>query len=363
MAGLYIHIPFCHSKCIYCDFYSMPQNDRLDALLETFPREYALRKNEITEPFTTVYNGGGTPSLVEPEKLARLCLSLPTTDAEEFTIEVNPEDVTADRIREWREIGINRVSMGIQSFDDNELRSIRRRHSADDARNAIDLLLTAGIGNISCDLIYGLPGQSVESWKKSLTRLLSYHLPHISAYCLSYEPGTALYARMTAGKVAPTDDETLEQMYSVLCQETALAGYEHYEISNFALPGIRSKHNSSYWTGTPYLGLGPGAHSFDGKTRRFNPGNIKDYIATADITVIDDETENQLFNDCLITALRTADGLDLNRLSTDLAKYILKTAKPFLDNGQMSLTAGNQLRISEPAWFRSDTILRELILV
>ncbi|MDE6703617.1 MAG: radical SAM family heme chaperone HemW [Muribaculaceae bacterium] len=362
MAGLYIHIPFCHSKCIYCDFYSMPQTARLDALLDALAREYELRRDEITAPFTTVYIGGGTPSIVDPAKLARLCKALPMSDAEEFTIEVNPEDVTAERIKAWRDIGINRISMGIQSFDDNELHAIRRRHSAADVMKALDMLLEGGINNISCDLIYGLPGQSLMSWQDSLKRLLDYRLPHISAYCLSYEPGTALHVRMSAGKVTPTDDETLEIMYSNLCRATADAGYEHYEISNFSLPGMRSRHNSSYWTGTPYLGLGPGAHSYDGKTRRFNPGKLKEYIDSASITVVDEETENERFNDLLITALRTADGLDFSELTPERAEYLNNAVKPFIANGQIITNEIGRLRISEAAWFRSDAILRELII-
>lgn len=363
MAGLYIHIPFCHSKCIYCDFYSMPPTDRLDALLDALPREFELRKTEIAEPFTTIYIGGGTPSIVHPSKLAQLCKTLPISDIEEFTIEVNPEDVTTERIKAWRDIGINRISMGVQSFDDNELREIRRRHTAVDSIKAIENLLEGGIENISCDLIYGLPGQTLASWQRSLSQLISFRLPHISAYCLSYEPGTALYARMTAGKITPTDDDTLTAMYSLLCHLTADAGYEHYEISNFALPGMRSRHNSSYWTGTSYLGLGPGAHSFDGRIRRFNPGNLKAYLESESITVIDEELEDERFNDTIITALRTADGLDLNNLTADRAGYISKAAAPFIADGQLIRTAGGNIRISESAWFRSDAILRELILV
>lgn len=363
MAGLYIHIPFCHSKCIYCDFYSMPQTDRMAAFLHALPREYERRKQEINEPFKTLYIGGGTPSIVEPAKLAGLCQSFPVSDIEEFTIEVNPEDVTPDRIKAWKEIGVNRISMGIQSFSDVELREIRRRHTADDATKAIEQLLEGGIENISCDLIYGLPGQTIESWKLSLSRLLSFKLPHLSAYCLSYEPGTALYARMTAGKVQPTDDDTLAAMYALLCSETAAAGYEHYEISNFAVPGMRSQHNSSYWTATPYLGLGPGAHSFDGHTRRYNPGNLKEYLASGSITVIDEETDDESFNDKIITALRTSDGLNLSELKPEQAQYITEAVKPFVASGEILVTDRSRIRISEPAWFHSDTILRELIVV
>jgi oxygen-independent coproporphyrinogen-3 oxidase len=361
MAGLYIHIPFCHSKCIYCDFYSTPDLRHLDQLLDALGREYSRRRDEISEKFNTVYFGGGTPSIIPPEKLSRLCAALPVGNAEEFTIEANPEDIDPEKIKTWREIGINRISMGLQSFDDRELAIIRRRHSASDAGRAIETLLAGGIRNISCDLIYGLPGQSLGSWERSLDRLLAYDLPHISAYCLSYEPGTALYARMTAGRIKPTDDEILEEMYTLLCARTANCGYEHYEISNFAKPGMRSRHNSSYWTSTPYLGLGPGAHSFDGSTRRYNTTDLKTYVETADITVIDEENDDQRFNDLIITSLRTSDGLDCDRLDSDQRDYIIRAARPFVADGSV-MTDGHRLRISEQAWFRSDAILREIII-
>ncbi len=361
MAGLYIHIPFCHSKCIYCDFYSTPRIDSLDQLLDALLREYQRRHDEISETFSTVYIGGGTPSIIPTDKLAQLLRSLPVGDAKEFTIEANPEDITSEAVKAWRDMGINRISMGIQSFDDIELKAIGRRHSADDAARAIETIIGHGITNISCDLIYGLPGQDAASWRRSLDRLLAYRLPHLSAYCLSYEPGTALYARMTAGKIRPTDDEALEEMYALLCRRAAEHGYEHYEISNFALPGMRSRHNSSYWTSTPYLGLGPGAHSFDGSVRRYNPGDLKTYITAADITVIDNENDDDRFNDVIITSLRTSDGLDLGKLTEKRRNYLIKTASPFVTDRSMIKT-GQNLRISEPAWFRSDAILRELIV-
>lgn len=363
MAGLYIHIPFCHSKCSYCDFFSTPDRRRVDELLDTLVREFEMRRGEIEEDFETVYIGGGTPSIIPAEKLQRLCSRLPVGRVKEFTIEVNPEDVDTEAVSAWREIGVNRVSMGIQSFDDQELAAINRRHDSRRATEAIECLRRCGIENISCDLIYGLPGQNLNSWQNSLEKLLSYKLPHMSAYCLSYEPGTALYARMTAGKITPTDDETLERMYGMLCAKTAEAGYEHYEISNFALQGMRSRHNSSYWTSSPYLGLGPGAHSFDGRVRRYNPSNLRAYIDGFPATVIDEENETERLNDKLITALRTDDGLDLNELTQAQARRLQEKTQVFIADGSMSLTPAGRLRISERAWFTSDAILRELIEV
>lgn len=362
MAGIYVHIPFCHSKCIYCDFFSTPNLTTSTDLIDALIREYNHRASELKEPVNTIYFGGGTPSIIAPQQLMRVCEALSISDVEEFTIEVNPEDVNPTVIKAWREMGVNRVSMGIQSFSDEELSAIGRRHSADDARRAIRYLLDGGITNLSCDLIYGLPGQSFESWQRSLSELISYHLSHISAYCLSFEPGTALYSRMTAGKITPTDDIILAQMYQYLCEAASLAGYEHYEISNFALPGMRSRHNSSYWNETPYLGLGPGAHSFDGAIRRYNTNDIKTYVKTAAITIIDEETADERFNDKLITSLRTIDGLDINTLDSERADYILKASAPFVTNGTMTLH-DHRLRIPETSWLRADAILRELIVI
>lgn len=362
MAGIYVHIPFCHSKCIYCDFFSTPNLKSSVRFVDSIVQEYHRRASELTEPIRTIYFGGGTPSILPTSLLAKIVEALPTEDVEEFTIEVNPEDVTREAVKGWRGLGVNRVSMGIQSFNDAELRIIGRRHTADDARRAIECLRSEGITNMSCDLIYGLPSQDIESWVKSLTELLLYQLPHLSAYCLSYEPGTALYARMLVGKVKPSDDDILEEMYVKLTELTGEYGYEHYEISNFSLPGMKSRHNSSYWDETSYLGLGPGAHSFDGKVRRYNRNDIKTYLDTADVTEIDEENENERFNDRLITTLRTANGLDIDKLTPPQAEYVIEVIKPFISTGSMTID-GKRIRISEKAWLRADAILRELIIV
>ncbi len=363
MAGLYFHIPFCTSKCTYCDFYSMPPRGRTEILVDALLSEYHHRCNEISEPFKTLYIGGGTPSLLPDNLLEKLVSGLNLHDIEEFTIEVNPDDVTSERVAAWKAIGINRISMGVQSFDDRQLKIIGRRHNATQAKVAIDTILNGGIINLTCDLIYGLPEQTIESWAYSLQQLLDYHLPHLSAYCLSYEPGTRLYAALTAGHITPTDDMVLQQMYYHLCSATLNAGYEHYEISNFAIPGYHSRHNSSYWDSTPYLGLGPGAHSFDGKTRRFNRPDLLNYLRCPDrFTTIDNENDNERYNDMLITALRTSDGLNISGLTSKQRENLLSAANHWLNSGDLRLD-GNRLTISEASWFISDSILRELIVV
>lgn len=362
---IYVHVPFCHSKCFYCDFYSTPDLRRMEALTERVVEEYRLRRDELgAAPAPTLYFGGGTPSILPESDFARLAGALFRPGwTEEFTIEVNPEDVTPLKAAFWRSQGVNRVSMGVQSFVDEELKAVNRRHSAKDAINAYRTLRAAGIENISCDLIYGLPGQTVGSFRYSVQTILTLYPEHISAYCLSYEPGTVLSRRLEEERIQAASDELIEGMFGILCRMLADAGYEHYEISNFARPGYRSRHNSAYWTGTPYLGLGPGAHSLDSKgIRRYNPSDIRAYVSSESfpVAIVDMEDETDRLNDCLITALRTADGLDLLTLEPAAREILMKSAAPFLSRGKLTLQ-GSTLRIPESAWLTSDAILRDLL--
>ena len=369
MAGLYIHIPFCHAKCSYCDFYSMPKNAAdIGSYIQALAREWELRIDEITEPFTTVYLGGGTPSIIPADSLRSLIETIGLENIAEFTIEANPEDVTADWVRSVRECGINRVSIGIQSFSDSELKAINRRHSGDDAEKALKILRDGGIGNISGDLIYGLPGQTVDSWQRSLDRLVEIGVEHISAYSLSYEPGTRLYAMLTAGKLTETDEDTVEKMYFRLTDTLRSAGFEHYEISNFSLPGKRALHNSSYWHFTPYLGLGTSAHSFDGAVRRVNRRGVKDYISDINsgntFYDIENESADELYNDYIITSLRTIEGIDkqsfADRFGEKALSALIKDASSFISAGKMTETP-ERLSITEDAFLVSDAILVRLI--
>lgn len=368
MAGLYIHIPFCHSKCSYCDFYSMPDTKYTDAYVDALIQEWHMRKSEISAPFTTVYIGGGTPSILPPEKLKRLVESLPCDNLTEFTIEANPEDVTIDYTRFISNLGINRVSIGIQSFSDTELKMINRRHSGKDAEEALLALRRGGIKNISGDLIYGLPGQTISSWQESLDRLVDSGVEHISAYSLSYEPGTQLHAMLSSGKIIETDEETVNEMYLRLTETLRKAGYEHYEISNFALPGKRAVHNSSYWHFTPYLGLGTAAHSFDGTTRRANRRGIAAFInaISAGNPFYDVETESadELYNDYIITALRTAEGINKQHFSDQFGAKaldsLLEESRQFINTGKI-IDTPTSVYIDEAAFLVSDSIFVELI--
>lgn len=365
MSGLYIHIPFCHAKCYYCDFFSMPTHDKVADLVDALICEWHARAEELPTSLNTVYIGGGTPSILPIEQFQRLIGAIQETqDVQEFTIEVNPEDVDGQRCDAWRRCGVNRVSMGVQTLDNQQLKNIGRRHTAAQAKAAAQTLARY-FDNISLDLIYGLPGQDIDSWRNSLDEMLDLQPQHFSAYCLSYEPGTRLYAMLSAGKITETDDDSIAQMYEILTSTAVWRGYEHYEISNFAVPGYRSRHNSSYWTGTPYLGLGPGAHSFDGKIRRYNPSNLRKYLdavkACGHAYEIDSEDDRDRLNDYIFTRLRTLEGIDPKRLTTPQLQRLLARANNIAPSDLV--ISDNAIYIPEKQWLRSDAIIRELLEV
>ena len=365
MGGLYIHIPFCHSKCAYCDFFSTPAHARIDEVVDAIGVEWRLRSHELDGLPHTIYIGGGTPSVLTSAQLERLCASVPVTDVvEEFTIEVNPEDVTAEKVEVWRRCGINRVSMGVQSFSDAELTAVGRRHDAATAVAAYETIRRGGIGNVSLDLIYGLPGQTVLSWRRSVDTLMGLHPEHFSAYSLSYEEGTRLTAMLHAGKLTETPEEDIVQMYAYLCSAAHDAGYEHYEISNFAMSGRRAVHNSRYWDFSAYVGLGPSAHSFDGSLRRVNTWRIKDYLEALAhgklACEIEEESDTDVLNDRIMVALRTSDGLDLRTLPTDVAEELRRRARAF-DSAHLTQST-HCLAIPESAFLTSDAIIREMLI-
>ena len=355
MAGLYVHIPFCQSKCIYCDFYSMPNrfhqvSEYVDALLI----EAVARREEVKgESITTVYVGGGTPSLLSEMLMEKLVTGLgrifDMSRVEEFTIEVNPDDVHVDYIRFLRSIGVNRVSMGVQSFRDEDLRLINRRHHAAQAISAVEAISAAGIENISIDLIYGIPGQSEEDWKKNVEKAISLKVNHISAYSLMYEHGTRLSTMRDKGLVEEVAEESVAAMYDILVIELHHAGYQHYEISNFCLPGYHSRHNSSYWNLTPYLGLGVAAHSYDGAVRRYNPSHLQDYLQAMKshqpFAKAEQCTESERYDEYVMLRLRTASGLGIEALqemfSPKFSDFFIRKAKVLLAQGLLCEKDGN----------------------
>ncbi|WP_295732282.1 radical SAM family heme chaperone HemW [uncultured Muribaculum sp.] len=370
MSGIYIHIPFCHSKCAYCDFFSIPEKKSREGFADAVSKEWDMRRHELSDSeITTIYVGGGTPSILTPGELEAIVSPIPKSSLSEFTVEANPEDVTAHWVSSMRSLGVDRISIGVQSLNDRELAAVGRRHTAAEALDAIETILRGGISNISADLIYGLPGQTIDTWRDSLERLLQRGITHLSAYALSYEQGTRLYAMLMTGKIKEIPQEVSEQMYDMLCKYTTRRGFTHYEISNFALPGKHSRHNSSYWDYTPYLGLGPGAHSFDGEMRRVNPPGVAAYIAAINsgktFYTVEEETTTDRINDLIITSLRTSHGLNQEAVekiggSKSLSE-LRKNADPFISSGRL-LCTDSTMRIPEKYWLISDAILRDLLL-
>ena len=367
MAGIYLHVPFCHSKCAYCDFYSIANPAKVDEYVNTVEQEYGQRVCELgSEMVSTLYFGGGTPSMLDTEHFSRLAGLLYSDSIEEFTIEVNPEDVTEDKVRLWCECGVNRVSIGVQSLIDEELRTVRRRHSAADALSAIKMLQDAGISNISGDLIYGLPGQTRQSWEYSLGTLLATGIKHLSAYCLSYEEGTLLYRMLCDGRINEMPDEETEYLYGLLCRRAAEAGFNHYEISNFALPGLHSRHNSNYWRGVAYLGLGPAAHSLDSVgIRRYNTAAVSEYINGCNaVGIVEAETDIDRVNDRIMTGLRTAEGIYLQDFKPEISCAILRQGMHWLETGHLHYIAeAGRVYIPEDKWLLADAVIRDLFVV
>lgn len=375
MAGVYVHIPFCKRRCIYCDFYSTTAEALKTTYASAVVAEARLRRGELIphECIKTLYLGGGTPSQIDPETMTILVNglreALPLNDLEEFTIEVNPDDVTPDYMERMKALGVNRVSMGVQSFVDDELRLIRRRHDAQGARHAVQAIRDAGINNISIDLIYGIPGQTIDTWRYSVDEAIALGVQHISAYNLSYEKGTPLWNMRERSEVTEVDEDTCVAMYQLLVERLRKAGYEHYEISNFSLPGYHSRHNSAYWDGTPYLGLGAAAHSFDGKVRRYNPADLQEYLdrIKEQAVAYDEEhlTTEEQYDETVMLALRTARGLDTaiihDRFGQDTYDYLMRQARQHIDAGRLT-ALGGQLRLAPEAVMLADAIIRDLFI-
>ena len=354
MAGIYVHIPFCKRKCIYCDFYSLACSAVvIDRYVAAVLREATLRRGELKGEVHTLYVGGGTPSLLNKEQFSALIKGLSSifdlSALQEFTIEVNPDDVTAELISIYKAAGVNRVSMGVQSFDDLDLRFINRRHTAQQALDAVKVMRQSGIQNTSIDLIYGIPGQTLDIWWRNVDKVASLGVQHISAYCLSYEEGTPLWHMRERGEVQEVDEDLSVKMFEILIDGLREACYEHYEISNFALPGYESKHNSSYWNGTPYLGLGAAAHSYDGVAERsYNPADLQRYMSCLESGQLPCTRERlsqaERYDEMVMLALRTARGLDATQLELHFGQAAAESfrarARRFLDAGMLQCEGG-----------------------
>ena len=378
MAGIYIHVPFCQSRCAYCDFYSTTLLRHRKAYVETVCHELRYRKSELgNEAVETIYFGGGTPSTLTTEEISRIVdtivdvYAIEKTEKLEITLETNPDDLTEEYVATLSGLPINRISMGIQSFHDRTLRLVGRRHTATEAIEAVRRCQRMGLTNISIDLIYGLPGETIADWTYSLDQALGLKVPHISAYHLTYEEDTQLWRMKELGIVAPISEEQSIEAFEILRAKLLGNGYEHYEISNFALPDCYSRHNSSYWKGTIYIGIGPGAHSYDGKSRRWNLGELGEYISTPHDEDVPHEVEHlttdEQYDERVITELRTARGIDLERLQMDFGNcyytHCLRCAEPYIHRGQLIHTADNHLRLTPESIFVSDAVMRDLLYV
>ena len=370
VAGIYIHVPFCQGRCIYCDFYSTTEGEEwksryVDALLA----ELRMRRDELSlARVHSIYIGGGTPSQLPARALSgilnEVCRLFPVDSDAEVTVEANPDDVTPEWLAALSHTPVNRLSMGVQSFDDALLRLIRRRHTAQQAVRAVEQAARHGISNVSIDLIYGLPTQTMEQWQADVRQALALDVQHLSAYSLSYEEGTPLWRMLEQGRIEEADEELSLRMYEHLIDSTRAAGFTRYEISNFCRPGRHSQHNSAYWHGVPYLGFGPGAHSYDGmRTRRWNLSDLKGYVqAAGSMPPHQSEvlTDDELYDETVMTRLRTSEGLSLDLLTAAYRAYCMAQAEPHLRAGRLE-QAGSTIRLTRQGIFTSNDIISDLM--
>jgi oxygen-independent coproporphyrinogen-3 oxidase len=323
MAGIYLHIPFCKKACHYCDFHFSTSLQQELPVIHAMERELALRKSFLNETVDTIYFGGGTPSLLLPERISFLLDAIynhfPISEQPEITLEANPDDVSPARASAWKKAGINRISLGIQSFQSHWLEWMNRAHNAEQSLQAITELQAAGFENISIDLIYGMPEQADVAWLEEIQMAIDLQVTHLSCYALTVEPRTALWHMIETGKAVTVDPDQQARMFLLLMDSLEKAGYEHYEISNFAKPGKRSRHNSAYWKGNTYLGIGPAAHSFNGSRRMWNIQNNTSYTSQIEAGVLPLTEENltaiEQWNEYIMTSIRTMEGISLKRIA------------------------------------------------
>lgn len=376
MAGLYIHVPFCKQRCSYCDFYTQTDTRLRTDYLRAVRRELAERAHELNdEPVETIYFGGGTPSQLTGEELNAIFRTISahydTSACREITLEANPDDITEDYLHALRtDLPFNRISLGVQSFDDTDLSRLNRRHDAHGAIRAVHRCLDAGFTDLSIDLIYGLPGQTTVAWGSNLDVAFRLGVTHLSAYHLTYEAGTPLHRQLCRGDVHAVDEDTSVRLYRLLTERAAAEGWAHYEVSNFCLPGRFARHNTAYWTGAKYLGIGPAAHSYDGQSRRWNVASIQDYVAGIMAGKPHYEREvtdsDMRYNEYLMTRLRTMWGVRLSVIRDTFGEsrlaHFLRHAAPYLTSGQLVRQQDDTVRLTEDALFVSDGIISELFV-
>jgi oxygen-independent coproporphyrinogen-3 oxidase len=367
LAGIYIHIPFCKQACSYCNFHFATSLRRKNELVAALLSEMELRKDYLEgEPIETIYFGGGTPSLLPSkdhrvliEKISSIFKIPPNA---EITLETNPDDISEEQLKDWKEAGINRLSIGIQSFFEEDLKWMNRAHTAGQALDSLQAAVKH-FNNITVDLIYGTPLLTNEKWKKNIDRVITEGIVHLSCYALTVEPKTALYKLIKEQRTADIDPDKQSEQFLLLMQWMEEAGYEHYEISNFAKPGFISRHNSSYWRGKKYLGIGPSAHSFDGASRQWNISNNNIYIDSIEKGIIPYEkeilTSTQQLNEYIMTSLRTMEGLDLNQVENALGRKLRTGSRKFIERGLMAEEKGH-LKLTKEGKLLADGIAAEL---
>ncbi len=374
MAGIYIHIPFCKKACHYCDFHFSTSPVYKDQMVQALRSEIIKRKDYTgTEQIETIYFGGGTPSLLSAGELGMLVGEItayyPVSSSAEITLEANPDDLNPQKVKELKQTLINRFSIGIQSFFEEDLKWMNRAHNASEAQSSIKRVQDAGFENITADLIYGYPLLSDEKWKVNVRELISLQIPHISSYSMTVEPATALASFINKGKQKAMDENQSARQFEILIDELEGAGFEHYEISNFAKAGRHSRHNSNYWEGVNYIGIGPSAHSFNGDSRQWNVADNMKYIQALAAGNIPSEVEHltveNRLNEYIMTALRTSKGMDLNiitqRFNSDYTSMVEESLEPFLDK-EWAIRTGQTVTLSREGKLFADHIASELFV-
>jgi len=375
LAGIYIHIPFCKQKCHYCDFHFAVSQRNKSELLAALNKEIILRKGEFDEPIETIYFGGGTPSVLSAKELSEIFNSIhanfSVTDDAEITLEANPDDLSKTFLFNLKKLGFNRLSIGVQSFFDEDLEFMNRAHSSKEALEGIKLAQDIGIKNISIDLIYGIPGLSIEKWQKNVEIFLELDIPHLSSYALTVEPKTALAHFIKSEKIAALDDDLAKAHFDLLTDIMKKHNYQHYEVSNFAKNSLLSKHNTSYWQGKSYLGIGPSAHSYHQHTRSWNIANNTRYIKELKENRLPSEleilTDSMRFNEYVMTGLRTIWGIDLEKIKLDFGlkyyDYIIKRSQKHIQSKHLEMKTNRQLIVIPESFFLIDGIIADLFWV
>ncbi|THD33246.1 radical SAM family heme chaperone HemW [uncultured Flavobacterium sp.] len=374
MSGIYIHIPFCKQACHYCDFHFSTSMKKKEEMVQALVKEMQMRKSEFeNEIVETIYFGGGTPSVLSDEELAFLIdavyANFKVAENPEITLEANPDDLSDERIVELAGSRINRLSIGIQSFFENDLKMMNRTHNAEEAKKSLETA-TRYFDNISIDLIYGIPGMTNEMWKQNIETALSFGIPHISSYALTVEPKTALKKLIQTGKVSEPKDEVAQEHFMILVEMLQQHGFIHYELSNFGKPDYFSKNNSAYWLGKKYIGIGPSAHSYDGISRSWNIANNPIYLKEIEAGKLPGEVEiltaNDRYNEYIMTGLRTIWGVSLNRIQKEFGEevlqYLQKQSEKFIADGLLAVEK-NILKTTPKGKFLADGIASDLFLI